>query len=138
MFRDVMEQLARGEMPDKKGLAGKLGAALTKKIGVLQIPFLCRPADPKINPPARHLLVVAALLADGEKIRLALDILQTELAQQNGKAAAEDVCLALSEAKEATSLLLSAFPEELAFWERLTEVQEHKNTRKSGEAMSCK
>lgn len=131
MFRDVMEQLARGEMPDKKGLAGKLGAALTKKIGVLQIPFLCRSSDPKINPPARHLLVVAALLTDREKIKLALDILQTELAQQSGKGTAEDVYPALSEAKEATSRLLSAFPEELVFWTLLTAPKEHKDTEKS-------
>ena len=118
MFRDVLEQLAKGVMPDKKIVASKLDAALTKKIGVLQIPYLCQPTDPKINPPAQQLLVAAALLGESEKIQLALDILQTELGQRK-PVTADTVSDAMNEAQEAVSRLLAAFPEEQGRWLRI-------------------
>lgn len=115
MFRDVLEQLAKGVMPDKKVVASKLDAALTKKIGVLQIPYLCQSADPKINPPAGQLLVAAALLGEKEKIQLAFDILQTELGQRK-PVTADTVSDAMNEAQNSVSRLLAAFPEERDRW----------------------
>ena len=129
MFRDVLELLAARVMPDKKGLAGRLNAALTKKIGVLQIPYLSQPTDPKINPPARQLLVVAALLGEREKIQLALDILQTELVQQKGDAN-ETVSAAVAEAQATVSRLLVAFPEEEQRWQQVLADLQQKNAAK--------
>lgn len=119
MFRDIIDRLAKGEQPEKKVLARKLDAALTKKIGVLQISYLSQPADPKINPPSRQLLLVAAFLGDREKIQLALDILRTEQAQRHGSIKGDTSLSALTEAVAATSRLLAAFPDELIRWRQV-------------------
>ena len=119
MFRDIIDRLAKGDKPEKRLLTRKLDAALTKKIGVLQISFLSQPADPKINPPSRQLLLVAAFLGEREKIQLALDILRTEQAQRHGSIKAVAAHSALTEALETTSRLLAAFPSELIRWRQV-------------------
>ena len=110
MFQTVMRQMENGELPQTKTLSQRLEAALVKKIGVLRMPYLCRPQDTKINPPAEQLLAVAAILKDEEKIFLGLDILLTELGQKNGTSAS----MASTEVRRCTDgvlALLQPFPE---------------------------
>lgn len=129
MFRDLIAQLAMGEKPDKKVLARKLEAALIKKAGVLQLPYLCQPTDPKINPPARHLLVAAAFLGAREKIRLAFDILGTELAQRYSGKEDKAASQVIAESKKEIARLLSLYPEELACWRQVMAELENEDTR---------
>lgn len=83
--------LTAGEIPDKKELARRLTAALTKKMAILRQPYLFWPADPKINPLARHLLWAAFILEDSENFTMAGDILLEEKIQSGvgGKSTAE-------------------------------------------------
>jgi len=110
MFRNILRQLRQGAEPDKKLLRQMLQAALVKKIGVLRMPYLCRPRDPKINPPADQLLAVAAILGEEEQMRLCLDILLSEASEKSGMAEtpqSEEGCRRL----DAVADLLQPFPE---------------------------
>lgn len=128
---DLIAQLGMGEKPDKKVLARKLEAALVKKAGVLQVPYLCQSSDPKINPPARHLLVAAAFLGAREKIRLTLDILATELAQRYSGKEDKAASQVIAEAKKEIDRLLSPYPEELACWWKIMADLENEDTRRA-------
>lgn len=74
----MLKTLTAGQLPEPRELEKRLSIALVKKMGILKQPYLIRPQDPKINPPAEHLLWAAVLLEDNEKFSLAADILYTE------------------------------------------------------------
>ncbi len=63
---------------DTERLRRQLSAAITKKLGVLRMPYLCRPTDPKINPPAEAMFLVALLLGDHDAALLIRDIFVIE------------------------------------------------------------
>lgn len=78
MFTAMISALREGRLPGRVELAGRLGAALVKKLAVLRQPYHCRTGDPKINPPATHLLWAAIILGDRDRYDLAAHILVAE------------------------------------------------------------
>ena len=82
MFSDMVAALERGEWPDERALRSRLSLAVTKKLGVLNIPYLCWSGDPKINPPTKHLLWAALLVGDKDQFAVVVSILQAELAER--------------------------------------------------------
>lgn len=78
MFSQMIQILTQGCLPEKKELEKRLKVALVKKMAILRQPYLFWPQDPKINPPAAHLLWAAVLLEDKDNFSLAADILVTE------------------------------------------------------------
>ncbi|MBC8209129.1 MAG: hypothetical protein H8E79_08190 [Desulfobulbaceae bacterium] len=66
MFSEMVEQLARGERPDPVTLRGRMRAAITKKLALVQQPTTYWESDPKRNPRSDHLLWGAILLDDSE------------------------------------------------------------------------
>lgn len=78
MFSAMIRSLREGRLPERDELARRLDAALVKKLAVLRQPYHCRSGDPKINPPAVHLLWAAIILGDRDKYDLAAHILVAE------------------------------------------------------------
>jgi hypothetical protein len=116
MFQRVLDQIEKGLMPDKKHLRQMLDAALTKKMGVLHMPYHCQPLDPKINPPVDQLMAVSAFLEDEEKVVLCLDILLTETTQRGGAGLSEGSD-ELHRRTDGVLALLWEFPEKRHFLE---------------------
>jgi len=110
MFLDILRQLQQGAAPDIKLLRQMLQAAQVKKMGVLHMPYLCRPQDPKINPSAEQLLAVAAILGDKDQLHLCLDILLSEASEKSGLAETPQSEEG-SRRLEAVADLLQPFPE---------------------------
>jgi len=110
MFQNILLQLRQGATLDKKLLWQMLQAAQVKKMGILRMPYLCRPQDPKINPPVEQMLAVAAILGDEEQIRLSLDILLNEASEKSGVAETPQ-SEESSRRLDAVTDLLQPFPE---------------------------
>ena len=66
MFSQMIEDLRLGRLPDPESLKGRLKFALTKKMGIISQPKMLWPGDPKINPPAKHILWAAIILEDAD------------------------------------------------------------------------
>ncbi len=78
MFSTMIASLKQGKEPDTKELSKRFTIALVKKMGFLKQPYLFWPSDPKINPPAEHLLWATVVLTDQDKFELVAGILLTE------------------------------------------------------------
>ena len=78
MFAEMVAQLERGEQPDPILLRGRLRAALTKKLALVQQPRTYWESDPKRNPRSDHLLWAALILDDTELIGLVQGIIAQE------------------------------------------------------------
>lgn len=78
MFSEMITALKRGRLPETKSLKKRLEFALTKKLGIIKQPYLLWPGDPKMNPPAAHILWAALILGDHASVDLAADILVQE------------------------------------------------------------
>ena len=63
-------------------LKARFKAAVIKKHGVLQQPFLCRSSDKKINPSTREMLWAAIILEDWQGVEDVKAIILTELLDQ--------------------------------------------------------
>jgi len=79
----MVTALRADSLPDKDVLAGRLRAALAKKQGVLNLPYLFRAADPKINPRLSHMLWAAVLLEDGPAVEQVLAMAHAEAAERS-------------------------------------------------------
>lgn len=78
MFTSMIHSLQQGILPDKAELSQRFHIAFIKKMGFLKQPYLFWPSDPKINPPAHHLLWATVVLGDKEKFELIAGVLVTE------------------------------------------------------------
>lgn len=78
MFSEMIADLKNGRLPEQKSLKKRLKFALTKKLGIIKQPYLLWPGDPKMNPPAQHILWAALITEDQEAFALATDILLQE------------------------------------------------------------
>jgi hypothetical protein len=100
LFTGLINSLSQGKLPPTVELRARFKAALIKKNGVLQQPFLCRSNDKKINPAARDMLWAAIILEDRQGVKTVQAILMTELLDRG-------------ESKNKTAEVLSEFIEEL-------------------------
>ncbi len=81
MFSDMVADLNRDVMPDPVLLARRFDIAMTKKLGVVQLPPAFWMQDPKINPRSDYLFWAALLTLDRQRIELALSVLAVEIAE---------------------------------------------------------
>ena len=92
MFSAMIADLKNGRLPEQKSLKKRLKFALTKKLGIIKQPYLLWSGDPKMNPPAQHILWAAIIAEDLEGIALATDILvQEEYEKQTAKSGSQQV-----------------------------------------------
>jgi len=82
MFTAIFAALEQGQAPDFELLRRRFDLAMTKKLGVVQLPPTFWMQDSKINPRADHLLQVALLLGDRERCELAVSVLAVEISEQ--------------------------------------------------------
>lgn len=82
MFSQMETDLRNNILPDTDLLHKRFAAALTKKMGVIRSPYALWPADPKINPPAKHLLWAAILLQDKDNFRIVEAIISSEFEEK--------------------------------------------------------
>lgn len=82
MFGQIIAGLRNGTLPDHNLLRKRFDAALIKKMGVIKTPYSFWPADPKINPPAKHLLWAAILLHDQDSYCIVEAIITTEIEEK--------------------------------------------------------
>lgn len=78
MFTEIFDSLKQERWPDEVCLRRWFDLALIKKTGVMRQPYHCRSSDPKINPPAVHLLWAAVFLQDREAFSMVEGILLAE------------------------------------------------------------
>jgi hypothetical protein len=81
MFSDMVADLNREILPDPVLLAKRFDIAITKKLGVVQLPPAFWMQDPKINPRSDYLFWAALLTLDRKRIELALSVLAVETAE---------------------------------------------------------
>ena len=79
MFSEMLSTIRKNQIPNGDLLQKRFDFAMTKKLGVLNLPPAFWTQDPKINPPAKELFWAALLLRDKDRIDLALAALATEL-----------------------------------------------------------
>jgi len=82
MFQQIIADLKCGKLPDSILLRKRFEAALVKKMGVIRTPYSFWPGDPKINPPAKHLLWAVTLLEDKENCNVVEAIIAAELEEK--------------------------------------------------------
>jgi hypothetical protein len=80
MIKELFSMLSLGQLPPVAGVGKWLGAALTKKLGVINLPPQYWQTDTKINPHTKDLLWAAVLTEDSERFAVAEGILQVEIA----------------------------------------------------------
>ncbi len=78
MFSEMMATIRKNKLPDSGMLQKRFDYAMTKKLGVLNLPPPFWMQDPKINPPAADLFWASLLLKDRERIDLALAVIAAE------------------------------------------------------------
>ena len=81
MFSEMIADLNRSIMPEPVNLTKRFDFALTKKLGVVELPPAFRMQDSKINPRSDHLLWAAMLLLDRNRIELALSVIAVEVSE---------------------------------------------------------
>lgn len=74
----MIADLKNSRLPEQKSLKKRLEFALTKKLGIIKQPYLLWPGDPKMNPPAQHILWAALITENQAATTLAIDILLQE------------------------------------------------------------
>lgn len=95
MFTKIFKDIGRGESIAPDHLRRMFDLAMTKKLGVVKLPPSFWMQDAKINPRSDHLLWVALLLEDRERLALAFSALAVEHEEfQRKRAAAERESLA--------------------------------------------
>ena len=95
MFSEMVAQLARGERPDPVTLRGRMRAAVTKKLALVQQPTTYWESDSKRNPRSDHLLWGALLLSDRDLYGVVLGIIALEQAARPDGSAEEFTAQAL-------------------------------------------
>ena len=84
MFSEMIAAIQTGTV-DRREIGRRLHVALIKKRGVLQQPYLCRTADPKINPAAWQMLWAAVVLADRKQFAEIEQIIAVEIGEKDGQ-----------------------------------------------------
>ena len=79
MFSEMVATIRKNQLPDTVMLQKRFDYAMTKKLGVLNLPPPFWMQDPKINPPAGDLFWASLLLKDRERINLAMSVIAAEL-----------------------------------------------------------
>lgn len=79
MFSEMMATIRQNQLPDASALQKRFDYAMTKKLGVLNLPPAFWMQDPKINPPVIELFWAALLLRDRERIDMAMAVLDEEM-----------------------------------------------------------
>lgn len=79
MFSEMIATIRKNRLPDADILRKRFDYAMTKKLGILNLPPPFWMQDPKINPPAAELFWASLLLKDRERIDLALSVIAAEL-----------------------------------------------------------
>lgn len=111
MFSEMIADLNRSIMPEPVNLTKRFDFALTKKLGVVNLPPAFRMQDPKFNPRSDHLLWAALLLLDRNRIELALSVIAVELSEisrTTGAGYEEEVALRVA---DLTDQLLHQIPD---------------------------
>ncbi len=78
MFTEIFKKLKNSSILLSDLLRKRLEVAITKKLGVINLPYHFWSSDKKINPLTEHLLWAAVLLEDQEKINLIEGIILVE------------------------------------------------------------
>lgn len=97
---------------DSDLLKRRFDVAMTKKLGVVKLPPSFWMQDPKINPRADHLLWVALLLNDAERVALAFSALAVEHDEQQKRRTVEEQESMAELLERSLHQLLSLLPEE--------------------------
>jgi len=112
VFSSLVSALEDNRLPDSAELRHRLRAALAKKEGMLKLPYLFRPSDPKINPDIFHMLWAALIVEDIPAQEKIIALLAWELsdavAGEGGALDAENLDNALT---DSVNTLLSLPPD---------------------------
>ncbi len=106
MFSDMVTDLNRSIMPEPVSLAKRFDIAITKKLGVVQLPPAFWMKDPKINPRSDHLLWAALLVLDRKRIELAMSVIAVEISEASHTANSENQDLAAQRGRDLIDQLL--------------------------------
>jgi hypothetical protein len=111
MFSEMIADLKNGRLPDSQAIKKRLDFAITKKLGIIRQPYLLWPPDPKMNPPATHILWAALITADPSSIELATDILVQEQHEKMAAKKGSDKLDRLDLIQSAIGELMNLLPE---------------------------